>query len=72
MAQNQSLNEIRAHMDELRPDLESMKAEWIEGSDDLYLKTHFNMIAHLTTLALFYHLDMANAMIKILSYDSHG
>lgn len=69
--QNSSIHEMRARMTELRDDILEMKEEWIEGSDDLYMKTHFNMMAHLTTLALFYHLDMAEAIIRILSHDSH-
>lgn len=68
---NSSILEMRARMMELRNDINSMKREWIDGSNDLYMKTHFNMMAHLTTLALLYHLDMAEAIVRILSHDSH-
>lgn len=67
---NSSILEMRARMLELRNDINSMKREWIDGSNDLYMKTHFNMMAHLTTLALLYHLDMAEAIVRILSHDS--
>lgn len=69
--QNASLHEMRARLTELQTDINSMKKSWIEGDDDIYLKTHFNMVSHLTTLALMYHLDVADAIIRILSHDSH-
>lgn len=49
---NSSLHDMRTHMIDLRNDIDTMKRAWVEGSDDLYMKTHFNMVAHLTTLAL--------------------
>lgn len=67
--QNSSISEMRALVTELRNDLAEMKEEWIEGSDDIYMKKHFNMMAHLTTL--FYHLDMAEAVVRILSHAAH-
>lgn len=68
---NSSILEMRARMMELQNDITNMKKEWIDGSNDLYMKTHFNMMAHLTTLTLLYHLDMAEAIVRILSHDSH-
>lgn len=35
---NSSMVEIRARMAELRNDITQMKGEWIEGSNDIYMK----------------------------------
>lgn len=36
----------------------------------MQIEKHFNMMAHLTTVTLLYHLDMAEAIVRTLSHGS--